>query len=82
MKLQKNMGGADRIIRSVIAAGMIDAYSTGKIKGIAGFSMLVLSGIFLFTSATASCPVYEALGIDTIDESEGKKPQAAGIDPI
>ncbi len=82
MKLEKNMGGADRIIRTALATGMIAAYSTGKFKGIAGISLLVLSGIFMITSAASSCPVYEALGIDSLNKIDGEKENSTGNNPI
>ncbi len=43
------MGTVDRIIRPTLAAGIITAYVTGKLKGNAAFGLLVLSGIFIAT---------------------------------
>ncbi len=70
MTFPKNMGLADRIIRSAIGGGIIAAYATGKIKGPAGLGLLLLSGIFLTTSATASCPVYTAAHISSLSSDE------------
>ncbi len=66
MHFQKNMGLADRIIRPSLAAGMVAAYATGKVKGIAGIGLLALATVFTVTSTFGSCPVYQALGVDTI----------------
>lgn len=66
MKFEKNMGLGDRIIRPTLAAGMVAAYATGKVKGIAGIGLLVLATMFTVTSTFGSCPVYQALGVDTI----------------
>ncbi len=68
MNLQKNMGLADRIIRPVAAAAIITASFNKKITGPLATGLLFLSGIFLITSATGSCPLYEATGIDSISE--------------
>ncbi len=70
MKLEKNMGIADRIIRPAIAASVIAAFATGKIKSTPGILLLVMSGFFILTSAVGSCPVYQALNIDTLEESQ------------
>lgn len=68
MQLHKNMGLADRIIRPVVAAGLIAASTTGKIKGPLETGLLFLSGVLLITAATGSCPAYEATGIDSMSE--------------
>lgn len=68
MELHKNMGIADRIIRPAIAGGIIAASATGKLKGPLETGLLFLSGIFLITAATASCPAYEAAGINRMSE--------------
>jgi hypothetical protein len=68
MELHKNMGIADRIIRPVVAGGIIAASATGKIKGPLETGLLLLSGILLITSATGSCPAYEVAGIDSMSE--------------
>lgn len=68
MIVEKNMGTVDRIIRPTLAAGIIAAYATGKIKGNAAIGLLALSGIFIATSTVGWCPAYAATGIDTIVE--------------
>lgn len=66
MHLEKNMGTADRIIRPVIAAGILAVYAGGRVKGKAAIGLLILSGIFIATSALGWCPAYKAVGIDII----------------
>lgn len=68
MHFEKNMGLADRIIRSTLAIGIITAFATGKVKGAAGIALLGLATMFTLTSAVGSCPVYQVLGVDTITE--------------
>ena len=66
MTFEKNMGLGDWIIRPTLAAGMVAAYATSKVKGIAGIGLLTLATFFTVTSTVGSCPVYQALGVDTI----------------
>ena len=70
MEIEKNMGVADRIIRSTVAAGIIAAYATGKICGKTSIGLLAFSGIFLATSAVGWCPAYAAVGVDTVGANE------------
>ncbi len=64
---EKNMGLADRIIRPSIAFGIIAGVALGKLNGITGYALLGIAGVFLITSAFGSCPVYQALRIDTLE---------------
>ena len=68
--MEKNMGLADRIIRPTLAAVMVAAYASGKVKGIAGVGLLALAAMFTVTSTFGSCPVYRALGVNTITVAE------------
>jgi hypothetical protein len=69
MHFEKNMGLADRIIRPTLAIGMIAAFATGKVKGAAGIGLLGLATMFTVTSVFGSCPVYQALSVDTIKDN-------------
>ncbi len=69
MHIEKNMGLADRIIRPTLAIVMVAAYATGKVRGAAGIGLLGLATMFSLTSALGSCPVYQAMGIDTIADN-------------
>jgi len=59
------MGGADRIIRIIIAIVVGVLYYTGTISGTLGTVLLVLAGVFLLTSFINFCPLYTVLGINT-----------------
>lgn len=65
MKLQQNMGIADRVIRSVIATILVSKFAKKARHSTTAQAILVLSGLFLTTSAVGSCPVYQALNIDS-----------------
>jgi hypothetical protein len=66
MRFEKNMGLADRIIRPTLAAVMVAAFARRKVTGAAGMGLLAMAAMFTVTSAFGSCPVYQALGVDTI----------------
>ncbi len=63
--MQKNMGGADRGIRSVIGIVIGGLYFTGMISGTVAVVLAIVGVIFNLTSAAGSCPAYVPLGLDT-----------------
>ncbi len=63
--MKKNMGGADRIIRLIIAAVIGYLYYNGTIAGTLGYILLAVAGIFVVTSLLNSCPLYSVFGINT-----------------
>jgi hypothetical protein len=63
MKL--NMGGADRIIRALIAVAIAVLYFTNVITGTLGIVLLVVGAVFLLTSIVGFCPLYAPFGIRT-----------------
>jgi hypothetical protein len=69
--MKKNMGNADRIIRTIVALLVGYLYFTGAISGTLGVILLVVSVVFLLTSLISFCPLYTLLGINTC-KAEGK----------
>lgn len=65
MKLNKNMGTLDRIIRLVIAAIIAVLYFTGNLSGLAAIILGILAIIFVVTSIVSFCPLYLPFGIST-----------------
>lgn len=63
--MKKNMGGADRTIRILIAAIIVALYYFKVIDGILGIVLLVFAGIFVLISVFSFCPFYPLLGINT-----------------
>ena len=63
--MKKNMGIVDRIIRAVIAAVISICYFMHIIDGMTATILLVLGGVFLFTSLISICPLYIPFGIKT-----------------
>jgi len=63
--MKKNMGTADRIIRSVIALIVAALYFSGVITGTIGMVLLILAIVFVLTSLVSFCPLYTLFGIST-----------------
>lgn len=63
--MKKNMGIADKVIRSFIAIAIIFLYSADVITGTLGIILLVFAAIFFLTSLVSFCPLYVLLGVNT-----------------
>lgn len=63
------MGTADRIVRLVLAIIFATLYFTHTVTGVLGIVLMVLSGVFLLTSAIGFCPLYSPLGISTCSKA-------------
>jgi uncharacterized membrane protein YccC len=70
--MKKNMGNADRIIRTIIAVIVAILYFTNVISGALGIVLLILAGVFLLTSLVSFCPLYAPFGIKTCATRESK----------
>ena len=68
--MKKNMGTADRIIRTIIAAIIALLYGFNLISGTVAIVLLALAGIFLLTSLVSFCPLYAPFGIKTCPMKE------------
>ncbi|XVJ67121.1 MAG: DUF2892 domain-containing protein [Lacibacter sp.] len=63
--MKKNMGTADRIIRVLLAAVFAYLYFGGIVTGTLGIVLVVLGGVFVFTSLISFCPLYTLVGFST-----------------
>jgi hypothetical protein len=63
--MKTNMGGADRVIRVILAAVFAILFFTGTVTGTFGMVLLVLGGVFLATSVISFCPLYTLVGFNT-----------------
>ena len=63
--MKKNMGKADRTIRSLLALLMIALYYFEVVSGTVGIVLIVISAIFLLTSFVSFCPLYAPFGLST-----------------
>ncbi len=63
--MTKNMGTADRAIRTLIALVIGWLYFTDRISGTLGIVLLVVAVAFLVTSLVGFCPTYVPFKIST-----------------
>ncbi|MBT8204932.1 MAG: DUF2892 domain-containing protein [Eudoraea sp.] len=70
--MKKNMGSADRIIRTIVAIVLGILYYTDVISGTVGLVLVILAGVFLLTSLVSFCPLYAPFGISTCAIKEKK----------
>ena len=63
--MKKNMGNADRIIRSLIAVFAAYLYFSGIVSGTMGIVLVVVAVVFLLTSLVSFCPLYTLVGLST-----------------
>ncbi len=69
--MKKNMGKADRTIRSLLALLMIALYYFEVVSGTVGMVLIVVSAIFLLTSFVSFCPLYAPFGLSTCKTEAG-----------
>lgn len=66
--LPQNMGPIDRVLRGVIAAGLIGTgiygLSTGNLNNTLSYSLIGLSAIPISTAASGYCPLYQVFSVD------------------
>lgn len=63
--MKKNMGTADRVVRTIIAIIVAVLYFTGQITGTAAIILGILAIVFLLTSLVGTCPLYLPVGLST-----------------
>lgn len=63
--MKKNMGSTDKTVRILIAAVIVILYFAGILTGTPAIILLIVAGIFVFTSAISFCPLYLPFGIST-----------------
>ncbi len=63
--MKKNMGGADKVVRILlaIAAGLLVYF--GVVQGTFAYILLALAAIFVLTSLVGFCPLYGIFGLNT-----------------
>ncbi|MEO6818664.1 MAG: DUF2892 domain-containing protein [Ginsengibacter sp.] len=63
--IEKNMGLADKLIRTAASVILIELVTSKKVPASIRGGLLMLSGLFLSTSLMGSCPAYSVMGIST-----------------
>lgn len=59
------MGFIDKLIRVAVAVAIVALYALGYLSGTLAIVLLVVSAIFLVTSALSFCPLYVPLKLNT-----------------
>lgn len=70
IKMEKNMGNADKLIRLALAAILGVLYFMNIISGTLGIVLLGLAIVFALTSFVSFCPLYVLFGINTCSKKE------------
>lgn len=68
--MKKNMGGADRMIRFIVALVVAGLYYFKVIDGTLAYVLLAIAAIFLLTSFISFCPLYSICGLSTCKVKE------------
>jgi Protein of unknown function (DUF2892) len=63
--MTKNMGTADRVIRTLIAVAVAVLYFTGRISGTIAIVLGIVALAFVVTSLVGWCPSYVPFGLST-----------------
>ena len=71
--MKKNMGTADRIIRTLLAILVAVLYFTNQISGTAAIILGIFAIIFLLTSLVGFCPLYVPFKISTRKKEKSPK---------
>lgn len=69
--MTKNMGTADRVVRTLIALAIAVLYFTGKISGTLAIVLGIVAIAFVLTSLVGWCPSYLPFGLSTRKPSSG-----------
>jgi hypothetical protein len=70
--MKKNMGTADRAIRTIAAIVIGLLLLTEQITGVVGITLGVFAVVFLLTSAMSFCPLYLPFRISTKKEASAQ----------
>jgi hypothetical protein len=70
VRMKKNMGVIDKIVRLFLVALIAVLYFTHTIGGLAAIILGVLAVVLLLTSLVSFCPLYRLLGISTAKKNE------------
>jgi hypothetical protein len=68
--MKKNMGSADKIIRTLIAVVIGILIITGQITGVLAIILGIFAVIFLATSLFGFCPLYLPFKLSTMKKSK------------
>ena len=68
--MKKNLGSADRIIRTLLAVVLGALVLTGEVTGTLAIVLGIVAVLLLATSTISFCPVYLPLKISTMKKTD------------
>jgi hypothetical protein len=68
--MKKNMGTADKVVRTFVAIVIAGLYFANLISGAVAIILLILAGVFILTSFMSFCPLYYPFRISTRKKGE------------
>ena len=68
--MKKNMGSTDKLLRILAAVVIVGLYFLNYISGSTALVLLIIAGIFIFTSFISFCPLYFPFKLSTIKKKE------------
>ena len=71
--MNKNMGSADRLIRTLLAIVIGLLVLTGEVTGTLAIILGIVAVLFLATSAMSTCPGYVPFKISTMKKTDAGK---------
>ncbi|MBP1656583.1 MAG: hypothetical protein H6Q31_1184 [Bacteroidetes bacterium] len=70
--MTKNIGSADRIIRTLLAIVFGILILTGQVEGTLAIILGIIAVVLLLTSAVSVCPLYMLLKTSTLKQADKK----------
>ena len=70
MKIKKNIGNIDKVIRILIAIVIAILFFGNVITGVLGIALLTVAVIFVLTSLISFCPLYIPFDVNTGKKKE------------
>lgn len=68
--MKRNMGSIDKVVRIILSITIIILFLANIITGISATLLLILAGVFLFTTLAGFCPLYLPFNITTSTDDE------------
>ena len=68
--MKKNMGIADRTVRTILAVVIAILYFINQITGVAAIILGIFAVVFLLTSFMSFCPLYLPFKLSTMKKSK------------
>jgi hypothetical protein len=65
MRIEKNIGPADQLIRTIVAIGAIGLVLAGIVSGTLVLLLVIVGVVLAVTAALWFCPLYRMLGVST-----------------